>query len=105
MAVVPAEAMHDGSVDVSMGTSAGSTMPGRGRGGELGPCPGSKAATVLQVVEPDLGRNGRGGESTPMAKERPRQKLEGGEVWGTFKSQAFKGVTSSSQKRIGTPLL
>lgn len=105
MAVVPAEAMSDGSVDVSMGTSAGSTMPGRGRGAELGACPGSKVATVLQVVEPDSGRNGRGGESTPVAKERPRQKLEGGEVWGTFKSQVFKGVTSSTQKGTGTPLL
>lgn len=93
------------SVDVSMGISDGSTMPGRGRGGELGPCPGSKTPTVLQVVEPDLGRNGRGGERTPMAKERPRQKLELGEVWDTFESQMFKGVTSSTQKHTGTSFL
>lgn len=93
------------SVNVSVGISAVSTMPGRGSGGELGPCPGSKTPTLLQVVEPDLGRNGTGGERTPMAKERSRQKLEHGEVWDTFESQVFKGVTSSTQKHTVTSLL
>lgn len=105
MVEVPAEAIHDQSVDVSVGISAGSAMPRRESGGELGPCPGSKTPTVLQVVEPDLRRNGKGGERTPMAKERLRQKLERGEVWGTFESLVFKGVTSSSQKHTGTSLL
>lgn len=90
------------SVNVSMGISAVSAMPRRGSGGELGPCPGSKNPTVLRVVEPDLGRNGRGAERTPLAEERPRQKLECGEVWGTFESQVFKGVTSSTQKHTDT---
>lgn len=63
------------SVNVSMGISAVNTMPGRRSRGELGPCPGSKTPTVLQVLEPDLGRNGRGGERTPMAKERPWRDL------------------------------
>lgn len=57
------------SVNVSMGISAVSTIPRRRSREELGPCPGSRTPAGLQVVEPDLGRNGRGGERTSMAKE------------------------------------